>query len=188
MERRTLGMHICDLLSGIKLCYENELQTQSLILIYSTIDILAWLSLPDGRQKVEPDDFVHWTESYLLPGSGLSVTGPDLYGARCGLLHTYRAWSNLSSKGAATKITYTTATNPTQEKEFQNSLKKAGCNAKVVQVEKLFTALKTGIARFLKEVQGDRHRNEVAEERARFFFVHISKPSLRQVPSEDTLL
>ena len=71
MERRTLGMHISDLLSGIKLCYENELQTQSLILIYSTIDILAWLSLPEGCQKVKKDDFVHWAESYLLPGSGL---------------------------------------------------------------------------------------------------------------------
>jgi hypothetical protein len=61
----------------------------TLILLYATIDAMAWLDRPYGQDDVHADDFIDWVDTYLLPDSGLPCSGADMYGARCGFLHSH---------------------------------------------------------------------------------------------------
>jgi hypothetical protein len=55
---------------------------------------MAFLGMPKGQESVTKADFVAWSERYIhLPGPE-KLTGLDLYGARCGLLHNYSVYSD----------------------------------------------------------------------------------------------
>jgi hypothetical protein len=74
-------------------------------LVLTAIGGLAWLGRPADRDttpvvKGKPDpndvwrsDFVAWVDTYVMPSAGLPVHAIDLYGARCGLVHTQTAES-----------------------------------------------------------------------------------------------
>jgi hypothetical protein len=61
-------------------CYQQNLITPALMLLYCGIDIAAWLwtrqdSTPVSRR------FIEWTSKYLLPRSALECHAVDLDGA-----------------------------------------------------------------------------------------------------------
>jgi hypothetical protein len=76
-----------------------------LVVLYSTIDAAAWLAA-DHDRDVTRSDFVKWAETYMLPESGLDCSALDLYGARCGMLHSFSAYSSLQRKGDARPLSY----------------------------------------------------------------------------------
>ena len=84
---------------GIQVTVENESWGSALILIYSGIDTMAFLNMPNQQQDVTRTDFEHWISWYLKQSSGTSYPAADMYGARCAILHQYGAESNLSRKG-----------------------------------------------------------------------------------------
>ena len=78
----------------------------TLILLYATIDAMAWLDRPDGQDDAHADDFIAWVDRYLLPDSGLPCTGADLYGARCGFLHSHTGESKRHRQLLIKKLFY----------------------------------------------------------------------------------
>ena len=92
--------------ASIGVLIENKMYEASLILIYAWIDRMAWLSVKNDRAT--GGDFQKWVEEYLLKGSSLPCTAKDLWGARCGLLHTGSQEADLTRLGNAKKILYIT--------------------------------------------------------------------------------
>ena len=95
-----------ELLAAADRLVNSDLVMPGLILFYSLIDSLAWLSLPDGAEDVNGADFVAWVRTYGLETRIAPCTAEDLYGARCGLLHSYSPDSRRSRKGEVRPIYY----------------------------------------------------------------------------------
>lgn len=70
----------------------------TVIVIYVFIDTLAYLSMPLGQTKNKKTDFIKWVDQYLKTDASQSYqyNGKDMYGSRCGILHTYSPSSNYS--------------------------------------------------------------------------------------------
>lgn len=97
-----------ELLETIDLCLKHRFYQSALILIYSGIDTMAWLSLPESELDVNKTYFEKWVNDFLLPNSELLCTATELYGARCGLIHSHTTESRLyrESEGEVKKIYY----------------------------------------------------------------------------------
>ena len=91
---------------AIRMCLDNDPPGSALILVYATVDTLASLGLPARREIVKRQDFIAWVDRNFLPDSGLRCTAVDLYGARCGVLHSNRAKLSLSHTGDASPLLY----------------------------------------------------------------------------------
>src|SRR5574341_620344 len=140
------------LVIAIRLCINNDLHGPALILIYATMDILANLGRDAEHRYVKKDDFLRWVELYLLPDSDLQCSPVDLYGARCGILHSYSPVSNLSNIGSAKMLIHVWGS--ASEAEYLKPLERTEPqNVLVIHVEKLFTALAEGIIKFRENFQ-----------------------------------
>lgn len=93
----------------IRLLLEQRHYVSALILIYSGIEMMAFLNLPPQRADVMRSNFISWAETYLLPflPQDLRLTGKDIYGARCGVLRG--ADSRLAREGHCRIIRYRAA-------------------------------------------------------------------------------
>src|ERR1700682_2492170 len=94
------------ILRGIEICLASECLVSGVALIFSGIDSLAALTRPVEAQNTSRSVFIKWVETHLLPGSGLTCTALDLYTARCGVLHTHAAESDLQRQGEAKPLVY----------------------------------------------------------------------------------
>jgi hypothetical protein len=75
-------------------------------LIYSTIDALSPLTRPLKAKDTTRDVFMDWVRRYVRPELNLHCSAEDLYGARCGILHTYAPNSKLWGQGKAKALIY----------------------------------------------------------------------------------
>jgi hypothetical protein len=91
-------------LDAIQVLHARGRYPQLLVLLYSAIDTLGWLATVSDRAT--GDSFKEWVNTYMLPGSPLTCTSDDLWGARNGLLHTGTAESTLSTQGKARQVWY----------------------------------------------------------------------------------
>jgi hypothetical protein len=84
---------------GINVTLENGCYASAVVLVLSAIDAMAFLGMSEGQQDVSKSDFVKWAEEYIrFPGEN-QLTGLDLYGARCAMLHSFGAQSKMSREG-----------------------------------------------------------------------------------------
>jgi hypothetical protein len=92
---------------SIEMCKEKQLTPSILILIFSSLDIAASLTITEERD-VNRMDFIDWVDKYLLPElmAAANLDAISLYAARCAVLHSLSNVSSLSQKGKALKITY----------------------------------------------------------------------------------
>jgi hypothetical protein len=166
----TLEEHGNHLLGAISKCIRSGYQLPALILMYSAIDIMAWLDRDEKASDVTRSDFIRWAETYLLPDSGLDCTATDLYAARCAVLHSYTARSQLSRKGRAKEIFYAWGT--AKEETLRATLARSSLRNQVcvVHIDKLLKALRRGIAEFTK-VKGN---TPLVHKRIRSFYGHVS--------------
>lgn len=93
------------IIGDIRFVLENNRYRAAVVLIYSGIDAMATLDRPEKAEKVNRKDFINWTETYMHFNSG-SVSGVELYSARCAILHNYGVCSGLTNQGMARKIGY----------------------------------------------------------------------------------
>jgi len=148
MKSDEIQRRVAQLFAAIEICRDKKLILPALILVYSTIDIMAWLNRDEQHEDVKRSDFLLWVETFLLPNTDLACTSLDLYGARCSLLHSYSAASRLSRKGEASQLFY--AWGDADEEELQKLIDRDNTrDAKAVHVEKLISALKVAVQRFL---------------------------------------
>jgi len=94
--------------NDIHVCMKNNAPTGTVLLTYCAMDAMAFLSMPEGKQKVGRPDFKNWVEKYMKtdPEQPYQYDKEDLYGARCGIVHTYGAESDLSRENKCKKIVY----------------------------------------------------------------------------------
>lgn len=97
-----------DIVNGIDVCLKNNAPTGAVLLTYCAMDAMAFLFMPAGEQKVGGSDFKDWVKKYMKTDSGqpYQYNEEDLYGARCGIVHTYGAESDLSRKNKCKEIVY----------------------------------------------------------------------------------
>jgi hypothetical protein len=138
--------NVDDLLRSIDLCFRNQFLLSGLVLLYCTIDIMAWLSRPQSQTDTRRNDFLAWVNKYLLPKANLNCTPIDLYAARCSIVHSYSAESKLSRGGRARRICYTSGDKDPQR--LQQDLHSVGYDAVVIHIDTLFNALKKAVDDF----------------------------------------
>jgi len=95
-----------ELVQAVAGAFRPSAKLPAFILLYASIDILASLTRPDGQDDTDGGVFKNWVDTYLLPDSGLSCTASDIWGARCGILHTYTVQSRNSREGKARELHY----------------------------------------------------------------------------------
>lgn len=94
--------------NDIHVCLKNNAPTGAVLLTYCAMDAMAFLSMPEGKQKIGRSDFKNWVKKYMKTDSAqpYQYNEEDLYGARCGIVHTYGAESALSRENKCKKIVY----------------------------------------------------------------------------------
>ena len=125
-------------------CIEGRRLFPSLTLIYSSIDVLGSLKTQDGYAT--SDSFKNWVTDYLFREGTFSFNEKDLYGARCGIVHTMRYDSK---RGAALKtIVYGFHDHDADIQKIKDPTKQAG-----VYVEELFDAFKKAYSRYIDDLE-----------------------------------
>jgi hypothetical protein len=94
------------ILRDIRVLMARNCLRGALILIYAGIDAMAYLSMPPGQVEVTAADFVRWVDEYIRFPCEEQVTGADLYGARCALVHTYTPESRSVRQGRCRQLGY----------------------------------------------------------------------------------
>jgi hypothetical protein len=90
----------------IEIALANNRFRAALILIYAGMDSMAWADLPEHQTDVKSSDFIRWADRYIRFPCAQQVTGEELYGARCGLLHSSGIESAKSRTGKCRMIGY----------------------------------------------------------------------------------
>lgn len=147
---------------------------QALVLLYSAIDTLAWVSVSTG--DVTRADFCHWVDVYMKPQSELGCTSEDLYSARCGLLHSGAAESKMSREGRANEIWYVTS--PHSVVRLRAYAQKAGAQAKIVYFTSLVAAFADGVMQFCDDLALDPVRDAQCSDRIKRWLRFLPTSSL----------
>jgi len=128
------------------LCIKNKHFLSAAKLIYSGIDNLSWLTRQHNKPDVEYNDFILFTDTYLLPDSGLTCNSNELYSARCGLLHCNIAESGISRSGKSRHIIYAFDNAP-EEKGYDHIRPELRNKCVVIHIDKLNQAFQKSIDR-----------------------------------------
>ena len=135
---------------GVDVALQAECLVSAVGLMYSAVDALAALARPEGQPSTTRADFIGWSEKYLLPSESLGCRTIDIYGARCGVLHTFSPESDLERAGEARRIIYQWRAGPAADVAVPLPV-----GAIVIDVEALATAVRRGVERFLLDVESD---------------------------------
>jgi hypothetical protein len=168
-----LEENLVPLLESVEDCLAKRRLLPCLILLYSAIDIVSSLE----PRKASRSAFMAWSDKYLLQGASLPCTASDLYGARCGILHTLSAESKMSRKGSARQIFYAWGNAKTDELERVS--KELGSNNCVLHVRELFDAFRVGLANYFQEVMQDNNRRQKLSAGARGWLTHMDKNTVK---------
>lgn len=158
---------------SIKICIENECWDAAVKLIYSGIDTMAFLGMPAKQLDVTRDDFVTWVERYIQFSSGEQLTGLDVYGARCSMLHTHSIYSRLYREGKCRLIGYADKMDPPVAFNPQVTEKLV-----VVSIPALAKAFFEGVDKSLIDLFSDPEKAGIAEGRL--------KELVHYLPARDT--
>lgn len=174
MNHDAIARNFGQIAAGIHTCFGQRLIAPSLILLYCSIDVAGWLwarqdSTPVARR------FIEWTEKYLLPGSALKCRAVDLFGARCGLVHTLSASSDLSAAAKARKVIYAWGNSRVETLQEMTRFGDLQRSYVAVQLEDLIVAFGRGLDRFLADLQKNPKRAARAYSRAEQFFTNMSE-------------
>jgi len=164
------------MLRGIEVTLKAQCLVSAVGLIFSTIDSLAALDRPLNKKRTDRHAFYGWVEKYLRPQDTLNCTVIDLYSARCGVLHSYSAESDLVNKGEAKQLIYKWRTGPQADADLplpQGSI--------VIEIEKLHSALLQGIKEFIIDTEMDTDTKERVTAHLPFLLCYTPWPTLRTI-------
>ena len=145
---------------SIRILLENECYRAAVVLVYSGMDAMACLGMPEGQREVQPQDFIDWADRYIKFPCKEQLTGTELYGARCGILHAYSPHSQKSRSGQCRILGY--IDNSVPEVRYTPSV---STELVLVSVHALAKAFFTGIDSFLIHVYADKNRAKVADKK-----------------------
>ncbi|SRR5258708_6158580 len=150
LEEIALGRR--GMLAGIKATVDTKCLVSAVTLMFASVDALAALTRPIGQQDTSGQDFMTWAERYLIKVSGLKLKcdKEDLWGARCGILHTYGHESRYRRQGKANPLFYEWQAGPKAD-----SYVTLPSGAIVLTVETFHKAVIDGILQFVEDYQKD---------------------------------
>jgi len=146
----------------IDVALANQCYRAAAILMLSAIDTMAFLAMPEAQAEVTKRDFITWANKYIhFPGPD-QLTGADLYGARCAMLHCYGVRSRMSRNGECRVLGYMDVSDPPVR--FSPEVSKG---VVLVSLAGLRDALFAAIDGFLIDVYKDRNSKgaRLADER-----------------------
>jgi len=125
-----------------------------------------------------------WVERYILRSANLPCSALELYGARCGLLHTYSPRSHISSKGDVAEIWYTFHDHEADmlhESVCKRDLKQVV----ILSLHSLTTAIAKGLTAFISDLESDQSLTQWATSKAKqtFQFMESVGDELRPFPA-----
>jgi hypothetical protein len=144
----------------IALLLENKCYPAAVVLIYSGIDTMAFLGMSASQEDVSRQDFVRWAERYIHFPCKEQLSGLDLYGTRCGVLHAHTTYSKLSREGKCRMIGY--ADHMVPEVQYQPAVSK---ELVMVSIRGLADAFFAAVDSFLIDLFANKTRAAVAERR-----------------------
>ncbi len=165
--------NLIGLLESVEDCLAKRRILPCLMLLYSGIDVIASLETGKASRSV----FIRWVNKYLLKAASLSCTALDLYGARCGILHTFSAKSDMSAQGQAREIVY--AWGNAKAADLAETSKVLGRNDCVLHLRELINAFRVGLADYLEEVMKDDKRKQKLEAGAGLWFTHLDQETVK---------
>lgn len=145
----------------IRVALDHQCWRAAIILTFSGIDMMAYLGMPANRMEAGKAGFADWCNRYMQFEGPHQVTGLDLYGARCGIVHSYGAVSKLSREGKCRNVVY----------RFQRRgppivfRPEVDPTLVIVSVEALAIAFFSGVDRFLVDLFSNKSRAVLAESR-----------------------
>jgi len=179
-----LENNLDNIIKSIELCLNAKLQISSLVLLYSGIDIVAWLNRPVSKERATRKDFIRWADDYLLPNLNIKYRAIDLYAARCAIIHSYSFSSELSKKGEAKEICYSWG--KANIKSLQNDIdSRSKKNAIAIHINDFLEAFKEGVEKFKLFIKSDKEKEKVVCGRAnKYFFVNMPSDTYRKLGFE----
>lgn len=167
---------------GIEITVDNNCLGSAVILILSAIDTMGYLAMPENQQDVTKVDFINWAEKYVRFPCREQLSGADLYGARCAMLHTYGAQSKMSRNGECRVILWMSHAIP----PIMTSPKTPGYV--MVSIPALRDALFDGIATFLVNTFRDPKSKEaeLANRRLRSLVHELATNEVSRATAEET--
>jgi len=145
---------------GIKVALDNKCFGSTVILLYSGIDAMAYLNMPANQEDVTKNDFIEWADKYIKFPCNEQLTGKDLYGARCAMLHNYSVFSRMSRNGECRVIGYMDHSIP--EVRFNPSV---SSSLVLVSIQALVDAFSKCIDNYLVDLFSDNNNKMLAEKR-----------------------
>ena len=106
MNERAFTQALTQLKDSVRDLFNARRTLPGFLVLYTSIDILASLTRPKTAEETSSDYFKDWVNTYILPGSNLKCSADDIWGARCGLLHTLTAESRMSRYKDARLLCY----------------------------------------------------------------------------------
>ena len=102
---KLLSDHIVSSNRAMEVLFKKKHHESALILLYSWVDRLAWLSV--DAEESNGGDFRQWLNRYLfVEEEAFPFNADDLWGARCALLHTGTSEARDVKKGKARAVFY----------------------------------------------------------------------------------
>lgn len=150
------------ILRGIEVSLHNGCWGSALILIYSAMDAMASLARPEKQTEVTSNDFIKWVSEYVPLEGQTTVTGAELYSARCGILHNFGVESRKTSSGECRKIGYMHGGIPPIR---YNS--RIAVDLILIDILTLANSFKNGVIVFMDDFYKRAEGNEVLEDRLR---------------------
>lgn len=183
MSEKSYRENIKTLTTVIYLCLkDNRFIGPGLILLYSAIDIMAWLNCPKDKKDVNREAFEKWTNKYLLTDPNLPCSATDLYAARCGMVHSFSSVSRLLREKEAREIWY--ARSEKSAEFLQNYIKSKKMDSIIViEIEKLNDCLMEAIKKFDHVLLSDTKKADIVYKRAdQLFgsFIHYQRPRKKE--------
>lgn len=122
----------------------------AVILTYSAIDAMAFLSMSLKQKEVTKKDYIAWVEKYMSTDENqdYQYRGIDLYGARCGIIHRYGVESRLSESGACKIFAYNNGSEHYFNPKINNSLV-------IISTIRLINDFMHGVKAFMADMRRD---------------------------------
>lgn len=172
-----LQSNVIALFDAVDICAERKHPLATLMLVYSGMDVIA--SLEREPKEGVGACFARWTEKYLLSDSKLGCTGLELFAARCGILHSFSADSDLYRAGKARRVMYAWGTASKDDlSEAATRLRRNDCVS--IHVTELLDAFRTAVGNYFTEVGESDHGVNTVLENAGMWLVNMDPGLVRE--------
>lgn len=138
------------MLVGIEACMQRQCLVSAVTLMFAAIDALAALTRPVTQVETDGEIFRAWIDRFLKANDRLGCSAQDLWGARCGVLHTYSPEAVRAANHGARRIYYRWRGGPAA-----NATRQLPPGALVLNVEDLHAAIEAAIHDYMMASEAD---------------------------------